>query len=133
MEPSKYAVRITINNERGSHYAVHQRSEAKRTAFLKMVELFEMDKMYTFKMTETSRPLYSGEYGYPGQEVVYDFEISEVQMQQLPHRVMQFSDYPKDALYKSAISEVKQRVKNWFYFKSLKAGNAIRRFKSFRR
>jgi len=126
----QYSIREVIPYGRTPDFIEHVRLDMLRRSGLELLKTFESGKMYTVRMVEEQRtvPVFYDVTGENDTEITLRFDVSEVELRQYPY-VMVSDGYPNALLMKSALSEIKHRVKNWVYFKRLRVENFFRRMK----
>lgn len=130
MTNDQYSIREVIPYGRTPDFIEHVRLDMLRRSGLELLKTFESGKMYTVRMVEEQRtvPVFYDVTGENDTEITLRFDVSEVELRQYPY-VMVSDGYPNALLMKSALSEIKHRVKNWVYFKRLRVENFFRRMK----
>jgi len=130
MNNDQYSIREVIPYGRTPEFIEHVRLDMLRRSGLELLKTFESGKMYTVRMVEERRTVRElGSYAPPHEtdtEITFRFEIGEVEVRQ-HHIVMADMDYPNSWLVKSALSEIKNRIRGWVYLKRLRAENFFRR------
>ena len=125
-----YSIREVVPYGRTPDFIERVRLAMLQRSGLELLKTFESGKMYTVRMIEERQPV-PAFYPVMGREndteITFRFDVSEVEVRQ--HYVMSVSDYPDSLLMRSALSEIKHRIKNWVYFKRLKVENFFRRMK----